>query len=102
MRIATLTLVTSGIVALASLPTVQAHAATVPTPPALAPQVSEPAIQPVWYDRWGRWHPPYPYGYRPPPYYGYGPPRYYGYGYGPYPYGYWHHRRWECYRWGRC
>jgi len=85
MRTATLTLIAGGIVALASLTPTQAHATSVPIPPGLVAQVSEPALQPVWYDRWGRWHPPHYYGYGPPP-------RYW----------YWRHRRWECVRWGRC
>ncbi len=96
MRTTTLALLAAGMMALASLPTVGAHAASVSIPPALVPQVGEPAIQPVWYDRWGRWHPPYAY---------YGRPRYYGYGYGygpPHPYGYRHWRRAQCYRWGAC
>lgn len=89
MRTAALALVAGGITALASLPTTPAHAA-----PIVVPQVSEPAIQPVWYDRWGRWHPPYPYYRRPP---------YYGYGYGrPRPYGYWRWHRAQCWRWGYC
>ncbi len=88
MRTATLAFVAGGIMALASLPTTQAQAA-----PPLVPQVSNPAIQPVWYDRWGRWHPPYgPYAY--------GRPRYYAYG--PRPYGAWRWRRRECFRWGPC
>ena len=74
--------------------------AAAPAAPSFVPQVSDPALQPVWYDRWGRWHPPY-YGY----YYPYGPPRFYAYGPPPpypYPYRYWRYRRGECWRWGRC
>ena len=89
MRTAALALVAGGIAALATLPATAANVA-----PVLVPQVSAPAVQPVWYDRFGRWHPPY-YGY------GYGPPRYYAYG-PPHPYGPWRWRRRECLRWGRC
>ena len=92
MRKTALILALGGFVGLTTAPAPTAHAA-----PIVVPQVSEPAIQPVWYDRWGRWHPPYAYGY------GYGPPRYYGYGYGPpRPYGYWRWRRAQCFRWGNC
>ena len=72
MWTATLAFVLGTMMALASLPTTQAHAA-----PVVVPQVSQSTIQPVWYDRWGRWHPPYYYGYgiRPPGYYAYGPRR---------------------------
>jgi hypothetical protein len=79
MRTTALILAFCGFTALEALAPMRAHAA-----PVLVPQVSEPAIQPVWYDRWGYWHPPH-YGY------GYGPPR-----------PYWRHRRWECVRWGHC
>ena len=74
-------------------------------PPGPSPRLTgepaiEPAIvvQPVWYDRWGRWHPPYyQYGYGPPRgYYAYGPP-------GPcWRYRYCHHRRVQCLRYGWC
>ena len=74
MRVTALALIVGGVTALAAMTPMQAHAA-----PGFGPQVSTPAVQPVWYDRGGRWH----------------PPRYYGYGYGPpHHYGYWHHRRW--------
>ena len=90
MRTAILTFMVGSIMTLASLPTTQAQAA-----PPLVPQLSDPAIQQVWYDRWGRWHPPYyPYAY--------GPPRYYAYGPRPYGYGPWRWHRRECWRWGRC
>ncbi len=93
MRRTLLTLLAGGAASLTSLVPIEAPAA-----PAFVPQVSDPALQPVWYDRWGRWHPPY-YGY----YYPYGPPRFYAYGPPPpYPYGYWRYRRSECWRWGRC
>lgn len=76
-----------GVAGLASLPATGAQAAAAPTP-----RVGKPVVQQVWWDRWGRWHPPY-YGYR------YGPPRYYAYG-PPRPYrGY---RRMHCLRHGWC
>ena len=91
MRKAALALLVGGVAGLTPLlsPGVQAA-------PTFVPQVSEPAIQPVWYDRWGRWHPPY-YGYG----YGYAAPRFYAYGPPP-PYRYWRYRRRECFRWGAC
>ena len=68
-------------------------------PPGPSPRLTgepaiEPAIvvQPVWYDRWGRWHPPRPYYYG---YYGYRPPP-------PSRYWYWRHRRMQCLRYGWC
>lgn len=91
MRTAMFALVVGGAAGLTSLPAPGAQAASFP-----APQVSAPAIQPVWYDRWGRWHPPYPYyGY------GYGPPRYYAYG-PPRPHRDWRYRRMQCLRYGWC
>ena len=81
MRIANLALIVSGVAAASALVPARASVA-----PSAVPQISEPAIQPVWYDRWGRWHPPH-YGYGPPGYYPYGPPRYYyPYAYAPRPY----------------
>ncbi len=54
--------------------------------PSLQAPVAAADIEHVWYDRWGRWHPNYPYYHRPyyyhPYYYGYRP-YYYGYGYRP-------------------
>ncbi len=94
MRKATLVLAVAGFAGLVTISTTQAQAA-----PALNPKASEPAVvvQPVWYDRWGRWHPPYRR-------YGYGlPPGYYAYGPGPYwRHPYWRHRRRECFRYGYC
>jgi hypothetical protein len=86
MHRAMFALVVGGVAGLTSLPAPGAQAASVP-----GLRVSAPAVQQVWYDRWGRWHPP-AYGY-------YGPPRYYAYG-PPRPY--WRQRRIECVRWGRC
>jgi hypothetical protein len=85
MRTVALALIVGSVATLATLAPTHAAPAFVPD----APRIAEPTIQPVWYDRWGRWHPPHYYGYG----YGYGPPRHYGY---------WHHRRWECIHWGRC
>ena len=61
------------------------------TLPATAPvhAFANADVQHVWWDRWGRWHPNHPWGWRrwgwgpPPPMWG--PPRVYGYygGYGP-------------------
>ena len=48
--------------------------------PSPAMSVASPEIQPVWWDRWGRWHPIHRrWGWRrwgppPPPEYGYYPP----------------------------
>ena len=50
--------------------------------PSLAQPVATADVQHVWWDRWGRWHPNHPWGWRrwgPGPYYGYYGPRYYGY-----------------------
>lgn len=77
MRVETLALAASGVAAALALVPAQARQV-----PGVVPQVSDPSIQPVWYDRWGRWHPPAYYGPVRPGYYPYGPPRYY------YPYGY--------------
>ncbi len=90
MRTATFVLVIGGIAGLATLPATAAHAV-----PVLISQASEPAIQQVWYDRWGRWHPRrYRYGYGRPSYYAYGPPH--G------QHRYWRHRRMQCLRYGAC
>ena len=55
--------------------------------PSLAAPVAAAGVEHVWWDRWGRWRPNRPWGWRrwgggPRPY------RYYGWGPGPY-YGYW-------------
>ena len=93
MRKAALALLVGGVAGLTPLLSTGVQAA-----PTFVPQVSEPAIQLVWYDRWGRWHPPYyGYGYG----YGYAAPRFYAYGPPP-PYRYWRYRRRECFRWGAC
>jgi hypothetical protein len=54
--------------------------------PSIAAPLASDDVQPVWWDRWGRWHPNHPWGWRR---WGWGPPPppppwgYYGYGYGP-------------------
>jgi hypothetical protein len=54
--------------------------------PSLQGPIASADIQQVWWDRWGRWHPNYPYYYRPY-YYGWYRP-YYGY-YRPYLHCWW-------------
>jgi hypothetical protein len=79
--------------ALATVPP-GAQAAPVLAAPLPATWATKPMVQQVWYDRWGRWHPPrgyYGYGYGPPRPYAYGPPR-----------PYWRHRRAQCLRHGWC
>ena len=47
--------------------------------PSIAAPVAAAGVEPVWWDRWGYWHPNRPWGWRR---WGWGPPRFYGY-YGP-------------------
>ncbi len=48
--------------------------------PSIAAPVTAAGVEQVWWDRWGRWHPNRPWGWRR---WGWGPPpRYYGF-YGP-------------------
>ncbi len=90
MRSATLILIIGAVAAVATLPATAAHAV-----PGLIAHVSELAVQQVWYDRWGRWHPPhYRYGYGRPSHYAYGPPYR--------QHRYWRHRRMQCLRYGAC
>jgi hypothetical protein len=58
--------------------------------PSLAAPVASAGVQHVWWDRWGRWHPNHPWGWRR-----------WGWGPGPYAYGYYGPVR-HCWRgpWG--
>ena len=49
--------------------------------PSLSATVASAGVEHVWWDRWGRWHPNHPWGWRR---WGYGP----RWGWGPRPYGF--------------